>query len=485
MSISIISGSGNAAVLTVDSTSNAARITPYDTSGNAMVAVRGANLPTSPAGLPIGGINDGAWRVARFDRYGNIRAGFDTMLLHDDIEGTTLNAQMWTTTAATATVTQTTVNGILLNGGASVTINQGVMIQSQKQFFKMQQMPMRLRMRVRPIFNTGVLLEFGFSNVAAVATIQHTTGAIWRYKNDTGFVTPVIMFNGADVVTGTNIASLLNMTTTNPNYYSFEIIVDDDQVGFICQDVSTGRSISEQWLNIPITQAKMWSATHLPVFARVFNVAAPSVTAGQLYISDVLLIGYDTFMNKPWQHLQAARTKGQETIPTSFLQTHQWANSAAATSVTFTNTTSPAGSVTLGGTNAFTTGTAWAANTDFIIYSYPVVSPYTFYCTGVHISFIQAGATSATTPNTFGYFLSSNNVAITLAGKTAAIPCGVQSIPVGSVVGYCAPDIDINFDVPLKTEPGRFMQLGARAYAYTATASQLLTWNVTFKGYFE
>lgn len=476
MSVSIVSGSGNNAQLTIDATSNAARVTPYDTLGNPLVVTRGSNTPSTPYGVPIAGFNDGAWRVARLDRFGNLRAGFDQMLFHDDVEGTTLNTQLWAQTLTSFTMSQAAATGIFFNAAASTSISQAAQLVSQKQFMKMQQMPLRLRMRARTVWYTGAVAEMGFG-VPSGVTAQIPTGAFWRYTSS-GSVIPVLAFNGSDVVVGTNISASLNMNGTN--YYSWEVIVDDDGAMFVCQDISTGRSISEQYLSIPLTQARAWSVTHLPCFARLYNSTA-TLTAAALYLSDTLVIGYDTFMNKPWQHQQAAVSNGFELLPSTFAQSANWANSAAPTSATLSNTA--AGYTTLGGLYQF--AAVAGAATDYALFAFTVPSPYSFYCTGVRISAWNTGAAVATTPTLLVWGLGANNTGASLATAPLRVPIGSQSFAVGSAIGANAPDLDVTFDTPLKTDAGRFLNVILRMPVGTATASQIIQGGVQIRGYFE
>ena len=43
----------------------------------------------------------------------------------------------------------------------------------------------------------------------------------------------------------------------------------------------------------------------------------------------------------------------------------------------------------------------------------------------------------------------------------------------------------MNFEVPLRTDPGRLMHVIVRVPVGTATASQVISGSVTIRGYFE
>ncbi|MCI4436704.1 MAG: hypothetical protein JHC33_07860, partial [Ignisphaera sp.] len=115
--MAIIQSGTTADLLTIDSTSKAARASLYNTDGTSMVVTKGQNSVGNQLGFPIAGTSDNTYRVLRTDRIGNIRTGQDTLLLHDDVEGTTLNTQLWSTSVGTMTITQVVGQGITLNAG--------------------------------------------------------------------------------------------------------------------------------------------------------------------------------------------------------------------------------------------------------------------------------------------------------------------------------------------------------------------------------
>lgn len=462
-----------------NATANALNVLLKDGQGNDLAVARGANTPANPTGLVMAGINDGAYRVMRMDRLGSIRPGFDTIMFHDDVEGTTINAQIWTTAVTTFTQAQLTTTGIDLNSASGLAANSASQLTSQRFFSKMQMSPIRARLRTRVIPATNSLQEFGFGQPSGV-TAQIPTGAFWRYTSG-GSVVPVIAFNGADVQQGTDIASALATAGGSANYYTWGIVVDDDNVFFTCQDVFTGRFISEQTLQIPIAQPKMWSATHLPVFARNYVTTSAAVSAPRMFVSDAMVIALDVVTNRPWTHQQAAVGSGGEVNPTTFAQTSNFTNNTAATNATLSNTA--AGYTTLGGLFAF--AAVAGAATDYALFGFTVPAPYSFYCTGIHISGYNGGAAVATTPTILQWAVANNSSAISLAGTINRTPIGFQSYAIGAAVGQTATDIDVPFEVPLRTDSGRIMQVILRMPVGTATASQVLNGAVTLRGYFE
>ena len=455
---------------------HAMKVQLFDATGNPVMVSRGQPVSGMPDGIPMAGVNDQNYRILRLDRFGSIRPGFDQLLFHDDVEGTTINPQLWTPATTTFTQSQVVGVGINLNSAGGLASGSMSMLTSQKQFYKNQLGPVRVRTRNRVVPQTNAVAEFGFGAPSGVVA-QIPTGAFWRYTSS-GSVVPVMAFNGSDVQQGTDISSLLNLA----NYYTWGIFVDDDSVFFTCQNVLTGEIISEQELNVPLAQARMWSASHLPFFNRLYTVGA-CPAAPQMYVSDSTVVGLDIVTNKLWQHQAvAATTAGGEIHPTTFTTTSNWANSAAPASATLSNTA--AGYATLGGKFQF--AAVAGAETDYALFAAQVPVPYSFYCTGVHISSFNMGAAVGTTPTILEWAIAPNNSAISLA--TAGMlrrPLGIQSFPLAAAIGYCATDLDINFDTPMKTDAGRYLEAILKMPVATATASEIIRGIFDFRGYYE
>lgn len=472
-----IQSGASADLLTVDPTSKAARTTLYDAIGNVLAVLRGANTPATPAGIPMAGVNDNTYRVMRLDRLGSIRAGFDNLLFHDDIEGATINTQLWTPTLTTFTQAQTATTGIDFNSGNGLAAGSNSMLASQKQFSKVQLSPLRVRFRQRVIPQTNSLTEFGFGLPSGV-TAQIPTGSFWRYTS-AGSMVPVMAYNGSDVTQGTDISTLLN----SANYYTWGVIVDDDNVLFTCQDVSTGRMISEQTLQIPISQPKMWSSTHLPIFQRQYVTGTAAPAAPKLFLSDACVVGLDILANKSWSHQVAlANTGGSEVNPTTFLQTCNWANSVVAVNAVLSNIA--AGYATLGGLFSF--AAVAGAVTDYALFAFTVPVGYTFVCTGMTVDTYNTGAAVATTPTLLHWGVANNSSVVSLAtASNTRRHAGVQSLPVGAAVGQSTTQLALKFDAPLRTEGGRIMHVILRMPVGTATASQVVQGGIDLQGYFE
>lgn len=478
--MAIIQSGSTADLLTVDATSKAARVSMYDTNGNPMVVTNGQNATGTQGGFPMAGASDNTYRTMRTDRIGSVRTGNDTLLLHDDVEGTTLNTWLWTTSLGTMTVTQVAGSGIKFNAGNSVASGVYAILTSQKQFSKMQAAPIRARFRVMFVPTTNTIAEMGFC-APVTTTGQIATGAFFR-ATVSGTIVPVLAFQGADVVQGTDMSAAIGAIPGGfNNYFTCGIWVDDDNVLFTVQDVSTGYTIAEQTLQIPKHQARIFSTTHLPFAVRLYTTGVPTV-APQILLSDVMVLGLDILQNKPWNHQLAGTSNGGEISPTTFVQVSNYANSTVAVNATLSNTA--AGYTTLGGLYSFVA--VAGAVTDYALFAFTVPAPYSFYCTGIHISTYNNGATVATTPTLLHWSVTNNSSAVSLAtAGLARTTIGAQSLPVGSVVGTVASDLDVQFPTPLVTNSGRIMHVILRMPIGTATASQIIQGSVMINGYFE
>lgn len=483
-----IQSGASADLLTIDPTAKAARALLYDGAGNPLAVKNGVNLPAlGQAGLVIAGVNDGSSRVLRLDRFGNMRIGQEQLLFRDSAEtgavsGTPIapNLGQWTTAVSGFAVGLPTVNGNQLTATTVTTSGAYAIATSQRQFQKMQKCPLFYRRRGRNVQVANTVSEFGFgapsTTVAMVSNSAH-----WRFGSD-GSVVPVLTYNNSEQV-GTNIAGSLS----NANYYTWDIIVDDDAVLFVCQDSQTGQSISEQTIFVSRAAPKVWSLSRLPIFERVYNSGTPA-SAPTILFSDVYVCSYDLFANKPWpQQIALASQGGIEVYPGAFVaansQNANYANSAAPASATLSNTA--AGYTTLGGQWQF--AAVAGAETDYALFGFTVPTGFTLAVTGIHISTFNMGAAVATTPTLLQWGVANNSSAVSLAtAGLTRLALGAQSLAVGAAVGAVAsPDLDVTFDAPLITHGGRIFHIILKMPVGTATASQVVRGVAAVKGYFE
>jgi hypothetical protein len=466
-------------LLTVDSISKAARETPYDTYGNTLAVTAGAQANPSVTGIPTAGVSNSIYRIQKMDKLGNSRVGFDQVLFRDTMEGSTINiATNWISSTGTFTQAQASTTGINFNSGNSTASGAYSILTTQKQFMKNELMPISCKVRARYVPQTNAVMEMGFCQPSGT-TAQLTNGAVWRVTSS-GSLVPVLIYNGSDVVQGSDASSQLSSS----NYYTYIITVDDELVRFTILNAFTGAIINEQTLQIPVSQPKMWGVTHLPFAARLYTTSSCS-SVPSLFISDVAVLSYDVVTNKLWQHqLICAYGAGAEWNPTKPSITTSNANyvyNAGPASASL-NTSTPS-YTTMGGQWQFAAYSG--SENNYPLFGYTVPAPYTFILTGIRISTINTGAAVASTPTTLSWSIIPNMPTGALGAQTPVIPVGIQSFIVGAAVGAAAPDIDITFDAPIKTEGGKVLIIGMKQFLGTATSNQIVRGTVQLRGYFE
>ena len=260
--------------LTVDPVSKAARSTLYDLSGNIAILPE-HSAPAVPSGLVAMGMNDRSAIGMRLDRLGGQASALHTVLLSDSFEGTTVHPLRWLITATTMAGAATTVGGLVFNSGSITTINTGYMLQSTQRFAKTQRTPLQAKFRARLNHVNNSVMELGYGD-AATFNGANTAGAYWQMTSS-GVLQPVVTYNSVDQ-TGADIRSLINTA----NYYTFDVIMDDDEATFVCQDTFTGLIISRQSIKLPLTGQRLLSSTAIPVLARQYNTGTAPATAPQM-----------------------------------------------------------------------------------------------------------------------------------------------------------------------------------------------------------
>lgn len=457
--------------------SGAGRIVQYDTAGNSIPKKPTDAVTDTDAGLPIIYRNDGTYRALRGDRFGGIALANNTLLFHEPFEGATVSSPNRVTVATTTfTQAQTSSAGLNFNSGNSAAAAAAALLTTNRRFMKVQRAPLHLKVRARVLHVNNAVVEFGFGAPASQTTAP-TVGAYFQVTTG-GIVQGVLTFNGVDIT-----VPITMPVGWQSNYYTWDIILDDDEVSFFVQDTATGVVFASVKIPLPTTQSRLWDASRLPVYARLHNVTAPA-SAPTLLLTSVDVILLDSILNKTSSHIAAQSGFGGEVNPSNFTQVANYANSAAPASATLSNTA--AGYTTLGGQFQF--AAVAGAETDYALFGFTVPIPYSFVCTGIDISTFNSGAAVATTATVLQWFASPDQTAISLAtGTNRRITLGTQAFAVGAAIGTNADrEIIRNFnDAPLVTNTGRIFVVGLKMPIGTATASQIIRGTVAIKGYFE
>jgi hypothetical protein len=242
----------------------------------------------------------------------------------------------------------------------------------------------------------------------------------------------------------------------------------------------------------PDSQGALFSNSHQPIFARVYNSSTTS-TAAQIIISNVAVQRMDLVKNKSWGDTQAALGRNGLTDPATLAQTANYANSAAPVAASLSNTTPSY--TTLGGQFLFTL--VAGSETDYALFAYQVPSGYSFHITDILISARAAGSANTSAITTLEWGLGVNSSGASLATGAPNPPMriflGIMSNEINGLVGgslnvgnlYTPTPISFQPRTPLVCEGGRYVHIILKEAVGSANANQQVRGTVTVLGYFE
>jgi hypothetical protein len=489
MSVTIKSGVGSD-VQTVGAVSKAGYVELRDNLGAPLAMKHRDIINEDQHAIIVAGKNDDTTTFMRTDRKGNQMIGNYVPELIENFEGATVNVQRWTATSTTFVPAQSTLAGYNFNSTSLTTLSAVSILQSQRLFVRSPRIPMQLKSRLRHSLVSGAIADFGFG-VPATTTLIVPNGVCFRMTTS-GTIKGVLTLNSVEIAigdiasnvgsNGNTIGSPLNMSNAyyTSGYFVYDIIIDDDNAVFTVQDTFTGEIIGELSLPVPKDQIKMWGATALPVYYRVYNNTAPS-TAPVFAITELQTLTTDWGVQPDMSQVAGNLGLSAGRNPFTGAQLENHTNSTAPTSATLSNTA--AGYSTLGGRFQF--AAVAGAVTDFALFAIAIPAGSRFLCEGIHIETYNTGAAVATTASVLEWAMGFNSSAVSLA--TANIvrrQVGVQSFPIGAAIGAVAAPIDVNFVTPEVVESGRFLHVILNLPIGTATASQVIRGVVQVKGRF-
>ena len=346
MSLIIKSGAGSE-LWTIDATSLAGRTSLYDAQGNQIPIIDKTTLSATQKALLGMGSDGKLGRFLNTDKYGKQNINQPVLSWYDPVLTSAINTVIWTQSLTTQTMTQAN-SSILFNASAITTVTTGSMINSTKQFFKKPRIPLLVRFTNVNVnrFN-GTVIELGFGlPTSAVANTPVPNGNFLRIDTD-GTVFLVSSFNG--------IEKLVSSTETldNTKYYIVEVMVLDDSCMVQVFD-STGVPVIELKNECDTANLGLWSVSHLPIFARLYNSTAP-LSASSLRISTTAVYEIDYSDTEPFSNKMVSLGKHLFNNPfTTFGQLANYTNNTAPTTRTPSNTV--AGESTLGGHISWSNG---------------------------------------------------------------------------------------------------------------------------------
>lgn len=427
-----------------------------------------------------------------------LRTGTDSVLFTDNFNASTQNTNLWAYTFATLTAAQPGAGTVNFSAVQGTTSAHGAFMRSFQYFPLVNTAPLAIEFYVQQTtaaLTSGEVWLMGLGLPTAAVTIP--TDGVWLKLTSAGLV-GVISFNGTPVESGV----LRSFASFNiGENYKFTIVVAESEVEYWLDDVYLGEQ------TLPTANGTPFLAGSAPLFMMKYNTGAVSNT-NTMRVSRVGVTLLDIDTARPWSITTSVMGQngyvgqnGHTMGTTQFTGTITTGSSPLLpTSAAGSNTV--ANSVGLGGVGAI--NAAAGAATDFIATSYQNPAPTinitgrNLIIKGVKISTINTGAAVATTPTTLMWTLAFGHTNVSLQTTETAsfatatthaprrLALGFQSAAIGTVIGgVYGPDIYMPFDSPIPVRPGEFVATVMKIVVGTATASQTITYCVTFDANFE
>lgn len=434
------------------------------------------NLPTTIGQEGYVGIVDAGGHRMTFDDEGRVDTAANTALFSENVEGTTLDPNRWTTAATTQTVTQA-AGFITLNASNILTLNTCSQITTNEYFDVMHEAYLyghaQVLVTTAPVLN--LTMELGF--VIASSTTAPTDGAFFRWTA-AGEFRCVLNNTGSE----TQISAALTAPTANVVHH-YEVKVQHGHVDFIIDGVEIASLAAAAGI------ANAIGVGRLPFFARVVNGATAPLTAGQIKVAAVDIWRTVLATNFLYRDYQVSLGRGSLQNPSTWAQLANHANSTSPTSATLSNTA--AGYTTLGGRWQFASPAT--AATDFALFGYQVPTGWQLAVHDIQITTVNTGAAVATTATILDWFVAAQSSAVSLATtdtlpSTVAprrVPIGIQGFIIGAAIGAQGTTLSPHWEAGIICHGGRFFHIGVQVPLGTATASQVMRGDVFVSGYFS
>ncbi len=446
-----------------------------NTSANFELEVHTNDDPTKVGYTRIAGRDGEAMGITRT---GYVRSSVETLEFFDTIDGTAVNTNLWNQSTATMTITQS-AGFINLNPTNSVAASVHAILSTIQQFFNTSTLPLYVRMSIQASLLSAqpvnTVTEFGWMTCATTAA--PTDGVFVRFLAGQAYL--VLNNGGSEFVTQFTIPPTVN------NTYDFFFNI----YGTACKLYIDNVLVLD--VSSPGTQAAITNSNRQPIGLRVYNTASAPSASSTLRLGQISVANINANFSKPLARtlIGMGRSCVQNPV-TTFTQLANYANSAAPTSATLSNTA--AGYTTLGGQFQF--AAVAGAETDYALFGYQVPTGYQLIVSGVRIATYNMVVAIATTPTVFQWSLGVNSSAVSLATADGAgtwkpriRTIGSQSMPVASPVGFCATDViwTAPSESPVCIEGGRFFHVILKMPVGTATATEIFRGTVGIDGWFE
>lgn len=488
----------------IDSGNDTAGKANVDTEHNLKVAL--TNTPENMGGVRLFTENDdGARTGAPFlqspetSQDYRLRVGTDTVLFTETFNATAQNTNTWAYTFATLTASLPGAGVLRLSNVQGTTNAHGAFLRTFQTFPLIGTAPLYYEVTFGQQTTSMVANEVFLAGLGlpSAANTPPTDG-VWIRLSAAG-LEGVVSFNGVSTSTAFGAAAVSLLSFAVGTLYKVTITIGEGSVQFWLDDEYLGE------LAVPPANGQPFISGSLPAFLMKYNTGAVSNT-NLIVVSDVTVSLADIAANKPAATIAAlsgqAAYAGQNghTMGSTcggFSQAAIAATSAGANTTANVTGLGGLGVMTAQASNAGAAGDMIASS-----YQNPAgtinITGRNLVITGVSISCMNTGAAVATTPTSLIWGLAFGHTAVSLAtAETGSfvtatthaprrIPLGGMSIAVGAAVGAMYDrDIRQTFQTPIVVRPGEFIATTVRFRVGTATASQELTYLVTFDGYFE
>lgn len=427
-----------------------------------------------------------------------LRTGTDSVLFTDNFNSTTQNTNLWAYTSATLTAAQPGAGTLNFSAVQGTTAAHGAFMRSYQYFPLVNTAPISCEFFFQQanaplVANEVWLMGLG---LPSAATTVPTDGA-WVKITTAGLV-GVISYSGTQTESG--ILKAFNSLTLGESY-KLTIVVAENEIEYWLDDTYLGEQL------VPTSNGTPFMASSAPVFMMKYNTGTVANT-NTMRVARVGVTLFDIDTARPWSVTNSVMGQnayvgqnGHTMGSTQATGTITTGSSPLLPTATAGSNTA-ANSVGLGGVGAF--NAVAAAATDIVANSYQNPAPSinitgrNLIVKGIKISAINTGAVVATTPTTIQWSIAFGHTAVSFAttesasfatGTTHAprrVVLGFQYAPIGAVIGQpYTSDIYMPFDSPIVVRPGEFLATMAKIVVGTATASQTITYAVTYDANFE
>lgn len=443
--------------------------------------IAGYIVPVVELGPSNNGQDANITRFPMASEQNKFKTGADKILLWEVFNGIIVNQAIFNQTVSTMTIAQAS-NFLVLNDNSSFGAGNYAILQTYRRFPLYGVYPIRVDFRAKVLYpgEANKTIEIGLASVSG--TTAAADGCFFRWKSD-GTFEGVVNNNSVEVNTG----SIGLQPDSIVDHYT--IIINNNTVEFWINNVLSGVVQDAATFDL------LNRSGSLPFVARIYcNSAITNET--KVYLSQVVVSLCDADWNKNWYAVASAMGKGsyQEQSGVASGLTANWANTAAPSSATLSNTA--AGYTTLGG--QFQWAAVAGAETDYALFAYQVPAGTTtligktLHVTGITIDTYNTGAANSANATVMQWGIGVGSTAVSLATVDAAatkaprrIPVGVQNITNAAAIGFLCTRLSTNFDVPLTVDAGHYFHVIVKIPLGDATGSQIIRGVVMINGYFE